>query len=68
MLIIKQGLAVPDDQKDDDSGSTIDPSVLTRGKQEPGLFAKDVTGPLAPFKLEEKSYNMDFDKWSKLWK
>jgi len=69
MQIVNMALNLPGNQKADkeDPGSTIDPSALT------GYAPRDVTGaslddPNA-FKLQEtKSYNLNFDKWSKLWK
>jgi len=69
MQIIKMGLALPDNQKqDDDEGSTIDVDALTRDKGSPSLFGTDVTGR-SNFQLQEnKKYELQFDKWSKLWK
>jgi len=69
MQIIKMGLALPGNQKqDDDEGSTIDVDALTKDKGGPSLFAKDVTGR-SNFELQEnKKYDLEFNKWSKLWK
>jgi len=68
LQIIRMALELPGIKSVQDAGSTIDPSVLTRPKRGSGLFGQDVTGP-QNFQLKEnKSYNIDFDKWSKLWK
>jgi peptidoglycan hydrolase-like protein with peptidoglycan-binding domain len=68
LQIIRMALELPGIKSVQDDGSTIDPNVLTRPKRGSGLFGQDVTGPQNFQLRENKTYNIDFDKWSKLWK
>ena len=69
MQIVNMALDLPGNQKADreDSGSTIDVSQLT-GYAPPDVTGRDVLSKDGVKLRETKRYDLNFDKWSKLWK